>query len=170
MVPHAFLNLKPISWAQTLHTARGLRFRLNARADTEGASFLISGVGDAGGMRTDLTFVRGPRDWNIPEGPPGSSGYLGYFPADKQVEFAFIGGGCSVREDIYDDAWHRIRDSNYDSCSIILEVAPLEYDGEDPLWDREKSSFLYIQQVEFGFMRREKAKVAAPPPKRGLFR
>jgi hypothetical protein len=51
-----------------------------------------------------------------------------------------------------------------------LRTRQLNADGEDPLWDREKSSFLYIQQVEFGFMRREKAKVAAPPPKRGLFR
>jgi hypothetical protein len=169
MIAFSFLNLKPMRWAQTLHTERGTSFSVNAVVDTEYVTFLLSGVGDVGGLRTDLTFVRGSHDWKIPQGPPGSLGFLAYYPVGEHVDFPFMAGGCSVREEIYDDAWHRIKNSTYDSCSITLEVAPIDYDGEDPLWNREQTKFLYIQQLELRFVREERAKVEPPPPKRGLF-
>jgi hypothetical protein len=85
--------------------------------------------------------VRGLYDWNIPAGPPKSRGFLAYHPVDQHNDSPLISGGCSVTEDLYDEAWYRIRTSNYDSCTITLEVAPIDYDGEDPLWDREKTKF-----------------------------
>jgi hypothetical protein len=107
-------------------------------------------------MPTDLTFGRGAYDWKIPEGPPGSLGFLAYHPIDQHNDSAFIGGGCSIKEDIFDDVWDRIKTSNFDGCAISLEVAPIEYDGEDPLWNRGKNKFLYIQQIELSFVRKVK--------------
>jgi hypothetical protein len=168
MIPYSFIHLEPISWRQSLHTTRGVHFSVITRVSTEYNSFLISGVGDVVGLKTDLTFVRGAYDWKIPEGPPGSRGFLAYHPIDQPNDMAFMGGGCSIAEDLFEDAWHRIKTSNYDSCSISLEVAPVDYDGEDPLWNREQNKFLYIQDVELAFVRKEKVK-EEPPPKRGLF-
>jgi hypothetical protein len=169
MIPYSFLHLEPVSWKQSLHTERGAGFSVNARIATEYNNFLISDVGDVGGLHTELTFVRGAYDWKIPEGPPGSLGFLAYHPQDQHSDFAFMGGGCSIKEDMFDDAWHRIKTSTYDSCYISLEVAPIDYDGEDPLWNREQNKFLYIQQAELVFVRKEKEKPKEEPPKRGLF-
>jgi hypothetical protein len=169
MMPYSFIRLEPLAWTQSLHSERGARFSVNARVSTEYNSFLISGVGDVGSLHTELTFVRGAHDWQIPEGPPASLGFLAYHPADQYSDVAFMGGGCSTKEDIFDDAWHRIKNSTYDACSISLEVAPIDYDGEDPLWNREKNKFLYIQQLELSFVRKEKVREEAPTPKRGLF-
>jgi hypothetical protein len=112
--------------------------------------------------------VRGAYDWKIPEGPPGSLGFLAYHPVDQYTDVAFMGGGCSIKQDMFDDAWHRIKNSTYDSCYISLEIAPIDYDGEDPLWNREKNKFLYIGQVELVFVRKEE-KPKEEPPKRRLF-
>lgn len=167
MIPYSFIQLEPIAWKQSLHTVRGAVFSVNTRLSKGFGSIHISGAGEVGGMPTDLTFVRGAYDWKIPEGPPGSLGFLAYHPAGEHNDSPFIAGGCSIKEDIFDEAWHRIKTSNYDSCTITLEVSPIEYDGEDPLWNREKNKFLYIQQVELAFVRREKPK-GEPPPKRRL--
>ena len=167
MIPYSFMNLEPITWRQTLHTKRGAGFSVSARI-AENYDFIISEVGNVGGMRTDLMFVRGAYDWQIPEGPSGSLGFLAYHPADQHSDVSFIGGGCSIKEDIYDDAWHRVRSSAYDACTISLEVAPIDYDGEDPMWDRQKNEFLYIREVELAFIRKEKPK-EGPSTKRGLF-
>src|SRR6266852_4523090 len=134
MIPYTLIQLEPVYWKQSLHTERGSGFNVNTRLSRGYGSILISGAGNVGGMRTDLSFVRGAYDWEIPEGPPGSLGFLAYHPVDEHCDSAFIGGGCSITEDIYDDAWHRVRNGIYDGCTISLEVAPIEYDGEDALW------------------------------------
>jgi hypothetical protein len=169
MIEFSFLRLQPISWRQALHTKRGAGFSVNAQVDTEYNNFLISGVGNVGGLRTDLTFVRGPYDWKIPEGPSDSQGFLAYHAIDQYSEIAFLGGGCCINEDMFDDAWHRIRASTYDDCTISLEVAPVDYDGEDPLWNREENKFLYIQEIELAFVRKEQLREEEPPKKRNLF-
>jgi hypothetical protein len=169
MIPYTFIQREPVYWKQSPHTERGSGFNVNTRLSRGYGSILISGAGNVGGMRTDLSFVRGAYDWKIPEGPSGSLGFLAYHPVDEHCDSAFIGGGCSITEDIYDDAWHRVRNGIYDGCTISLEVVPIEYDGEDALWNREVNKFIYIQQVELAFVRMEKVKEEAPPPKRGLF-
>jgi hypothetical protein len=158
MIANSFLKLEPIAWKQSLHTKRGGTLSVSTRLAKGQGNLLISGVGKVGEMPTDVTFVRGAYDWKLPEAPPGTLGFLVYHPVDPQHENPFLTGGCSIKDDIFDDTWDRIKSSNYDSCLISLEVTPIEYEGEDaPLWNREKSKFLYIQQVELMFVRKEPA-------------
>ena len=91
MVAYSFIQLEPIAWRQSLHTDRGVRFSANSRLSKGYGSILVSDAGNVGGMPTDLSFVRGPYDWKIPEGPPGSLGFLAYHPVDEHNDSPFIG-------------------------------------------------------------------------------
>ena len=150
---YGFLCLQPTGWVQSLHTKRGAALRLNAKLDSNSA-FIISGVRSVSGIRIGLAFTRGKYDWQIPDAPEGARGFLAYHSADGDIEFDFLGGGCSLSEEIYDDLWHRIKSSNYDQCHITGEVGPVEldYDGE-ATWDRNASEFLYILDLEIFFTR-----------------
>ena len=169
MIAYSYIQLEPVYWRQSLHSKRRNAFHVKTQISKGYGSILVSGVGNVGGMPTDLSFVRGAYDWKIPEGPPGSIGFIAYHPADENCDAAFIGGGCSINEIMFDDAWHRVRNSVYDTCTITLEVAPVDWEGEDALWNRESNKFFYIQEIELSFVRQEKMKEEPPPPKRGLF-
>jgi hypothetical protein len=148
------IYLQPTVWTQSLHTKRGAAFRLNARLDARSA-FKIEGVTSVAGLPTDVSFTRGDYDWKIPERPAGAIGFLAYHPEDQYSDHAFISGGCSLPNDIYDDAWHRVGSSNYDQCWVNVEVGPVELGYDEAVWDRAASKFLYILDLELVFTRRE---------------
>jgi hypothetical protein len=144
----------PTAWTQSLHTKRGVALRVNARLDA-GSAFKIEGVISVADLPTELGFTRGDYDWKIPEGPAGAIGFLAYHPDDKYSDHAFLSGGCSLPNDIYDDAWHRVGSSNYDQCRVNIEVGPVGLDYEEAVWDRAVSKFLYILDLELVFTRQE---------------
>jgi hypothetical protein len=168
MIPYSFVQLEPIYWKQTVTGTRRASFSVNARLSKAYGSILISGARDVSAIPIDLTFVRGAYDWQIPEGSPKSIGFLAYHPEDEHTDSTFIGGGCGINDELFDESLERLKTSIYDSCTIHLEVAPVDYDGEYALWNREQTKFLYIQEVEISFVRKEKVK-EEPPPKRGFF-
>jgi hypothetical protein len=148
------IYLQPLVWTQSLHTKRGAAFRLNARLDARSA-FKIVDVTSVAGLPTDVGFTRGDYDWKIPEGPAGAIGFLAYHPEDQYSDHAFLSGGCSLPNDISDDAWHRVGLSNYDQCRVNIEVGPIELDYEEAVWNRAASKFLYILDLELVFTRQE---------------
>jgi hypothetical protein len=155
------INLTPEVWTQTLHTQRSPGFRVRSRLDTQFGRFMLWGVGDISQVYFELGFVRGDHDWNIPNAPTGYIGFLGYHQSRPSDEFGespqFVGGGCSLPPDIYDDIWHRIKSSiDLSSSSMVLQVGPVDFDSDDVAWDRDTNKFLFITEIDFVFVRRVK--------------
>ena len=151
----AAIFLERLIWTQTLHTQRNPRLGLQAKMGWREGRFLIREVGDISHVSVELVFMRGEHDWKTPGAPLGSIGYIQYFGEEQSDEFghspAFLSGGCSVPEGLYDDLWFRTKTPSAAS-SVIVRVGPTEFDGfEDTTWDRRTNSLLFITEAEFIF-------------------
>jgi hypothetical protein len=158
---HTSILLNPVAWTQSLHTRRGAHMRLTAKMKRQEGQFTVLGIGDISSVSIDLTFVRGEHDWNVADAPSGYLGFLAYHGEEHSDEFghspAFLSGGCSLLDAIYDDIWYRLKTSTDLSPSVVVDVGPTEFTGfEDITWDRQTHKFLFITDAEFVFVREER--------------
>jgi hypothetical protein len=140
-----YIRMKPVSWTQEIRSDLDLRYKpgRNLRA-----IYLYFGEGE-------------PTEGS---GKPLEKG-IGKLFCTRE---AFIHGWYFSRTNVHSDIWDQVLNCGYADCLIDLCVEPINYDGEDPVWDISQP--LFIDSATVYFTRKSSSPDDQPQPQRqGLF-
>ncbi|MGY3511823.1 hypothetical protein ACVIQY_004798 [Bradyrhizobium sp. USDA 3051] len=172
-----FINLEPYEWRQSLrgdetkkYAGRGMQ--LSARMTDVRDIELLNTDEKLGDIIAHIGIHSG--EPTMGDGKPLEAG-IGLFvfnerrPSDEYSEAMIIGWFCLAPED-YDEVWRQVADDNYTSCTVTLEVGPMQHKGAGWAWDVKRESKLYVDNGQLYFIHsRAKKEEPQPARKRGLF-
>jgi hypothetical protein len=178
VVDYTVIELDVVGWSQTIsHADRkwpAHKFACSAKAHEDERLELI-GAPDIRTLHFDLLLIRGEYR---PDDKPLERG-IGILAFADETESsapdiphidAFMYGWWWLPEAHYDEVWLQVRENTWRSCSIDLNVAPVDYGGPAITWNVSNHNALFVTQAGVRFDRKPLDPAAGEPPKkRGIF-
>jgi hypothetical protein len=149
-MPKSYVRMKPIYWTQAIRSDLDLRYGPGRKlsADCKPDGFLLSNGTNLTDHSLHLAFMVG--EPTAADDTPLQRG-IGQLFYNAGSDGVFVHGWYFSPSDIYSDIWDQVLNGAYRDCSIDLTVEPINYDGENPVWDT--SHPLFINDATVNFMR-----------------
>jgi len=154
------LSLYPVRWSQIIQTNRAAAMHMQIEAEASkrtAARLSVPGLGNILELPFELPILRGPTEWTSAALPHDAMGFLTCQenqPDEFGMHRAVVGGGISLPEKVFDDAWQRVRLSPDLASKVSIRVGPVNAHGTDEfVWDRAKGKMLVISDVSLTFTR-----------------
>jgi hypothetical protein len=159
----SYVRLNPLFWTQAIRSDLDLRYGPGRKLSTtcKPNEFLLSNGTNLTDHSLNLAFMEG--EPTAADGTPLQKG-IGQLFYNTHSDGVFVHGWYFSPPDIYADIWDQVLNGGYVDCLIDLTVAPINYDGEDPVWDTGHP--LFINDATVNFTRRSSAPDDQPQPKR----
>ena len=166
-MPKSYLRLKPLSWIQAIRSDLDLRYgpgrKLSVTCKPD--EFQLRNGTNLADHSLELAFMEG--EPTAADGSPLQSG-IGQLFYNIHSDEVFVHGWYFSPSYNYSDIWAQVLNGGYAHCSINLTVGPINYHGEDPVWDTDQP--LFVNDATVNFTRRTPTADDQQPPKRqGLF-
>lgn len=163
-MPTSYIRLTPLSWTQSIRSDINPRYGLGRKLSTvcKPNDFLLSNRSNLTGHSLHLSFIEG--EPTAADGTPLQRG-IGQLFYNLDADEVFVHGWHFSAADHLSDIWDQVLNGGYVDCTIELHVGPINYHGEDPIWDISQP--LFIDDATVYFTR--SASVPEPQPKRQGF-
>jgi hypothetical protein len=170
MVASSYLTLKVVEWSQAIRSSskRDMAGRfLNAACKIDDRRDFKMSNGETFATRlVHIAILQGaPTEAN--EAPlEGGVGRLFY--ANSSDGEDLVHGWYFLNLDTYTTLWDQIVIGMYADCTVQLHVTPVDYSGEDPVWNVNQP--LLIEDATINFVRTTRpVEVKEPQKRRGLW-
>ena len=161
----SYIRLKPLSWTQAIRSDLDPRYGPGRKLSTvcKPQGFRVSDGTNLADYTLHLSFIEG--EPTAANGTPLERG-IGqlFYLTDNGV---FVHGWYFSPADALSDIWDQVLNCGYVDCSIELSVVPINYEGDDPVWDIRQP--LFINDATINFTRGMPAPDRQPQRRHGLF-
>jgi len=150
-LPSARMDLDVLGWSQCLSTKKASSVLFEAAKCSGSRAIRMPGLGNIMELPFLITFRQSPPEEEAYLMPADSIGYVSPQESDAHSG-ACVACSIWLPEGCFAELWQRLRAGGTLTSSLSINVAPIAREaGDNLVWDRAESKFLFVASVDFRF-------------------